>query len=143
MRNRLITAAVATALAIPALALAADTATYSGRGDDDNHVKVSFKVADTGGDKVIKQVTLKGLPYSGGLCTGSGRTPELKAKGPFNVKDGGKIRIVGSASNGDPLQAGELHVNGKLTGGKITGDMKFRYGKDGCTTEKESFTARS
>lgn len=141
MRRNLVKAGVIVALAAtPAIALAAGK-TYKGDGDSDNTAKIQIKVEKKDGKRAVTKVVLDNLPYSGGLCSGSGRTPKATYTGSRKVKPNGEFRVARGGETANPLDSGEVAVKGKIKGSKITGTMKFTYGKTGCESDKLNFTA--
>ena len=133
--------AVAASLAgvLAAVALGSST-TYNGEALTDSDATIEVKITD-GDERRVKQVIVKGIQYSGGSCISSGRTPKAKLKGDFRVSGNGEFRAVGSADTNDPLTDGQLNVIGDATKHKVTGDMKFTFGKDGCDSNVEVFKA--
>ncbi|MDX6588312.1 MAG: hypothetical protein QOI31_2785 [Solirubrobacterales bacterium] len=139
--RRGIAIAVAASLAgvLAAVALGSST-TYTGSALTDTEATIELKITDAD-ERRVKQVIVKGIQYSGGSCTSSGRTPKAKLKGYFRVKGNGEFRAVGGAETNDPLTDGQLNVIGDATKNKVTGDMKFTFGKDGCESNHETFKA--
>ena len=143
MRKRqLNAAALGLLLAVPAMALAGDSTTYEGNALGDPDAKIELKITD-GANRDVLKVVAKGLPYTASdLCgISGGRTPKATLKGDFNVKDNGSFRAIGAAETNDLLTNGELKVIGTATRRKVTGDMKFTFGKTGCESEKVEFKA--
>jgi hypothetical protein len=139
MRKKLLMSAVVICcLALPALAFAGQI--YSGKGTADPSATIEIKVAKIDGKQAVKKVVVDNLHYSGGLCGGSGRTPKATLRGSFKVKDG-HFRAVGGGETADPLDSGEVAVSGDLSGTKITGTMRFTYGKTGCASDREEYKA--
>jgi len=134
-----IVVAASVAGVLAAVALGSST-TYNGAALTDPDATIELKITD-GDERRVKQVIVKGIEYSGGSCTSSGRTPKAKLKGDFRVKGNGEFRAVGGAETNDPLTDGQLNVIGDATKRKVTGDMKFTFGKDGCDSNVEFFKA--
>jgi len=134
-----IAAAASLAGVLAAVALGSST-TYNGAALTDTVATIELKITD-GDERRVKQVIVKGIQYSGGSCTSSGRTPKAKLKGDFRVKGNGEFRAVGGAETNNPLTDGQLNVIGDATKRKVTGDMKFTFGKDGCDSNVEVFKA--
>ena len=143
MRQGIAKAAAIGALAVvPAVALA-DSTTYQGEGTSDPAAKIELRISD-GDDRKVKKVVARRLQYLSSAinCTVSGRTGKIVVKDSWRVKGNGEFRVVGNFDGGsDPLAGGQLNVVGDATRNKVTGDMKFTYGKTGCTTEKTAFKA--
>ena len=142
MRNKTLSAmALCALLMVPALALANST-TYEGEGRSDPRAKVELKITN-GDDREVKKVIAKKLKYlSGAFCVDTGRTGEIVVRDNWRVKGNGEFRVIGQFDGGgDPLAGGELKVVGDATRNKVTGKMKFTYGKTGCQTEKLEFKA--
>ena len=133
--------AVAAGLAgvLAAVALGSST-TYTGAALTDPDATIKLKITD-GDERRVKQVIVEGIQYSGGLCASSGRTPKATLKGDFRVKGNGEFRAVGGAETNNPLTNGQLNVVGEATRRKVTGDMKFTFGKDGCESNVDDFKA--
>ena len=134
-----IVVAASVAGVLAAVALGSST-TYNGAALTDPDATIELKITD-GDERRVKQVIVKGIEYSGGSCTSSGRTPKAKLRGDFRVKGNGEFRAVGGAETNDPLTDGQLNVIGDATRRKVTGDMKFTFGKDGCDSNHEVFKA--
>ncbi|MDQ2676562.1 MAG: hypothetical protein M3Y34_07105 [Actinomycetota bacterium] len=133
-------AAIGTLVAVPAVALA-DSTTYTDASIDGT-ASIELKITD-GDDRKVKRVVARKLPYSGGLCIGTGRTGRIVVKGTWRVRENDEFKVVGAYDGGDnPIAGGELKVVGDAGSNKVTGNVKFTYGKDGCTTDKLSFTAK-
>lgn len=132
---------IAVFLAVPAVASGGAATVYEGDANGDPQATIELRITDGSDRKVVKAIT-KGIPYSGGSCSTSGRTPRVKAEGSAKVKGNGEFRFVESGEAQDPLKSGQLNVVGDVQGKKITGKMKFTFGKDGCDSEVLGFTAR-
>lgn len=138
-RNMWKIAGLATLLAVPAVAFA-DSTTYNGEGTSDPQATIELKITDASERRVVKVVARK-IPFSGGSCTSSGRTPRTTLKGDFRVKGNGEFRAVGGVETADPLEGGQLNVLGDATRNKVTGTMRYTFGKDGCDSETVDFKA--
>jgi hypothetical protein len=135
-------AAISVLAVVPAVALA-DSTTYSGAAFGDPLATIDLKITN-GSDRKVTKVVVKGLPYGPSGCTGSGRTPKATLKGDFRVKDNGNFKAIGGGETNDPLTDGEIKVVagfGAHNDNRITGTMKFTFGKDGCDSEKLNFKA--
>ncbi len=142
MKRHVIRGVVLAALAVvPPVALAGST-TFSGKANNDPQARIKIVVTKQGGQREIRRVIVKRLPYAGGSCKGSGRTPRAVLGGSFEVANSGRFKAVGGAATQDPLDGGEIGVRGKIDGGKITGSMRYTYGKTGCRADKLRYTAR-
>ena len=143
MRQGIARAAAIGALAVaPAVALA-DSTTYEGEGTSDPAAKIELRISD-GGDREVKKVIARRLQYLSSTtnCTSSGRTGKIVVKDGWRVKENGEFRVVGNFDGGsDPLAGGQLNVVGDVGRRKVTGTVKFTFGKTGCQTEKEEFKA--
>ncbi len=143
MRQGIARAAAIAALAVvPAVALASST-TYEGKANGDPQAKIKLKISD-GQDREVKNVVARKLKYlsSAVNCTETGRTARIVVKDRWRVKGNGDFRVVGSFDGGsDPVGGGQLNVVGTATPSKVTGTVKFTYGKTGCQTEKVEFKA--
>ena len=127
-------------LAAPAIALA-DAITYEDPNIDGT-ASIELKITD-GNDREVKKVIAKKLAYpSGPPCGSSGRTGRVEVRGDWRVKGNGEFRVVGQFDgDGDTLMAGQLNVVGDVGRHKVTGSVKFTYGKTGCSTDKVNFIA--
>ncbi len=135
-------AAIGALAAVPAVALA-DSTTYE--GDIDGTATIELKLSN-GSDREVRKVVARKLEYRGSAfgCTSDGRTGRIEVKGSWRVKGNGEFRVVGQFDGAGTLEeGGQLNVVGDAGRNKVTGDVKFTYGKTGCTTEKVSFIARS
>lgn len=135
-------AGVAVLLAVPAVALASATV-YEGQVIGDPRATVALKITD-GEDRQVKKVVAKKLRYlaSSFNCPGNGRTGKIVVRDSWRVKGNGEFRVVGQFDGGgDPLDGGQLNVVGDAERRKVTGEIKFTYGKTGCQTEKVEFKA--
>ncbi len=140
MRQGIAIAIAASAAGVLAAVALGSSTTYTGSALTDTDATIELKITD-GEERRVKQVIVKGIQYSGGSCVGSGRTPKAKLKGDFRVKGNGEFRAVGGAETNDPLTDGQLNVIGDATRNKVTGHMKFIFGKDGCDSNVEVFKA--
>jgi len=134
-------AAIGALAAAPAVALA-DSTTYTDPSTDAD-ASIQLKVSD-GDPRKVKKVVADDLPYTSDDFCGPvpGGTGEITVKGEWRVKDNGDFRVVGQFDGGgDPLDAGQLNVVGNAGSRKVTGDVKFTYGKNGCQTMKHGFKA--
>jgi hypothetical protein len=141
-RNSLTIAGIAVLLAVPAVALGSST-TYDGEAIGDPQARIELKITD-GSDREVRKVIARKLPYSGGsFCgPGSGRTGKIVVKDGWRVKENGEFRVVGQFDGGtNPLAGGQLNVVGDVGRHKVTGTVKFTYGKTGCQTDKLEFKA--
>jgi len=138
-RGIAIAVAAGVAGVLAAVALGSST-TYTGEALTDPDATIKLKITD-GDERRVKQVIVEGIQYSGGLCTSSGRTPKATLKGDFRVKGNGEFRAVGGAETNNPSTDGQLNVVGEATRRKVTGDMKFTFGKDGCKSNVDDFKA--
>ena len=139
-RNALKMTGVALLLAVPAVALA-DATTYS--GDIDGSASIELKITD-GDDRKVKKVVARKLQYlsSATNCVDTGRTGKIVVRDSWRVKGNGEFRVVGNFDGGsNPLNGGQLNVVGDAGRNKVTGTVKFTYGKTGCQTEKVAFEA--
>ena len=135
-------AAIGVLAAAPAMALA-DSTTYS---DSTmlSGASIELKLSN-GDDRKVKKVVAKRLPYlsvSDGCPPVGGNTGKIVVKDSWRVKGNGEFRVVGQFDGGgNPLDAGQLNVVGDAGANKVNGDVKFTYGKTGCTTVKLDFKA--
>lgn len=135
-------AAIGVLAAVPAVALA-DSTVYED-GDIDGTASILLKISD-GSDREVKKVVARKLEYQSSAvgCDLSGRTGRIDVKDGWRVKGNGEFRVVGQFDGGgNPLDAGQLNVVGDVGANKVKGNVKFTYGKTGCTTEKVDFEAR-
>jgi hypothetical protein len=135
-------AAIGVLAAVPAVAFAGSTV-YEDSNIDEK-ASIELKISD-GANREVRKVTGRKLPFLSTTqnCTGTGRTDRIVVKGDWRVKGNGEFRVVGQYDgDGNPLDGGQLNVVGDVGANKVTGDVKFTYGKTGCTTEKLSFTAK-
>jgi len=136
-------AAIGVLAAVPAIAFA-DSTTYS---DETmlSGASIKLKLSD-GGNREVKKVIANELPYlsvSQGCPPVGGNTGKIVVRDGWNVNGKDRFRVVGQFDGGgNPLDAGQLNVVGKAGANKVTGDVKFTYGKTGCTTVKLDFTAK-
>ena len=134
-------AAIGVLAAVPAVAMA-DSTTYVDPSID-GAASIELKITD-GDDRKVKKVIAKKLQYLSAAvnCDTSGRTGRIVVKDAWRVKGNGEFRVVGNFDGGDdPLAGGQLNVVGDVGAQKVTGSVKFTYGKTGCTTDKVEFTA--
>lgn len=140
MRQGIAIAAVAIVAGVLAAVALGSSTTYNGAALTDPAATIELKITN-GDERRVRQVIVKGIQYSGGSCTTPGRTPKARLKGDFRVKGNGEFRAVGPAETANPLTDGQLNVVGDATRRKVTGDMKFTFGKDGCDSNVEAFKA--
>lgn len=144
MRGAIAKATVIVAITLaPAIALAA-TSTYAGRGTDDRVARIELRVQKQDGKRAVKRLAVEKLRYeaASAFCSTSGRTGRLPLVGPFRVARDGSFRARGQTHPGDISLGGELKVVGDVTRRKVTGIMRFTFGKDGCKTRRTEFKAR-
>lgn len=142
MRRGLIRAAAIGALAVAPAGALAEATTYEDASIDGT-ASIQLKITD-GDDRKVKQVVARKLPYSGFGCIGTGRTDRVEVKGRWRVKGNGEFRVVGSyegSTGPGSVDGGQLNVVGDATRNRVSGTVKFTYGKTGCQTEKLAFEA--
>ena len=141
MKKKLVTAGTVAALAVmPALALGA---IYQGHGTDDPVADVKIRVERIQGKRYVTRFVADQLHYAGGNCSSSGRTDLLAIRGEFRVQANGEFAGAGNATpDGNPADSGELRIRGDVTRRKVTGLVRFTFGKDGCRTDGTEYRAR-
>ena len=141
MRKLLVIAGATAALAVvPALALGA---IYQGHGTDDHVADVKIRVERHDGNRYVTRFVADQLHYAGGHCSSSGRTGRMAIHGEFRVQGNGEFRGAGNAvPDGNPAASGELRIRGDVTRRKVTGLVRFTFGKDGCRTDGTEYKAR-
>lgn len=143
MRKHVVTLTVVAFALIPAVALGS-LVVYEGNGTDDPAADVTIKIRKKAdGKRKVTKVIADQLRFENSSfgCESSGRTEELRLRGPFRVKDNKKFVAKGQVAVDDPINSGELKVAGKARRNKVVGTMRFTFGKTGCRTDSTPFIA--
>lgn len=130
-------------IAVSAVAMAATTQTYEGRGVDDPAATIELRVKKVDGKRFVTRIVADRLRYEvGTYCARTGRTGRQPLRGRFRVRDDNSFRAVGQTAPADIVSSGQLRVIGEIWRRRARGTMRFTFGKDGCKTVPTEWRAR-